>query len=108
MKTSPMLAGLIESNPPRTEDKIQSQLIPPAIRQTGVRHDWYFTFGEYHAFPEGWHVVIFGTYHEARVEMFRRFEDAWLAQHHTASSACVEPWSLTEVGYYVAQHIGED
>lgn len=44
------------------------------------RRNWIFTFGNDHEFA-GNYVKIFGTYEEARAEMFSRFGDKWAFQY---------------------------
>ncbi len=45
--------------------------------------DWFFTFGQGHAHPNGY-VQIFGTFTSARKEMLTRYGDKWAFQYSSA------------------------
>lgn len=59
------------------------------------RH-WIFTFGGNHSHPNGY-VKIWGTFHDARTEMFRRYGDKWAMQYETEEQAGVNRFNLSEV-----------
>jgi hypothetical protein len=62
--------------------------------------DWYFTFGGDHQ-ENGVnlgrkYIKFHGTYGEARLQMFERFDRQWSHQYESAERAGVHQFGLTE------------
>lgn len=81
-------------------DTIESENDTETVQVYPAR-DWYFTFG--HGQEHfGQFLTIFGTFQEARAEMFRRYGRAWSTQYESAEEAQVAKWSLTHLSHYIA------
>jgi len=75
---------------------------PVSSRPVEERETWYFTFGQAHAFPNGYFVVRDATYAEARERMFATFGREWAFQYndadwHKHGVSIAEKWNLREI-----------
>lgn len=68
---------------------------------------WYFSFC-YDSENASKYVEIFGTYENARMEMFRRYGTAWAFQYESKELAGIERWGMTRLGPVIQAGGGHD
>jgi len=78
------------------EDNIMGRTSHQTIDRNRERQLWYFTFGfgQHH---QNKYTVFYGTYNEARENMFHKHGQKWAFQYRCKEDAGVDKWGLTEI-----------